>query len=88
MGFVLLANDAYAFMVAWECMAISSYFLVTTQHRIPEARRALHATARDHYGTGRCAGVPGLGQSMPRLVAESPRAEHLASLLEHPQVVS
>jgi formate hydrogenlyase subunit 3/multisubunit Na+/H+ antiporter MnhD subunit len=40
MGFVVLANDAYAFMVAWETMALSSYFLVTTQHRIPEIRRA------------------------------------------------
>ncbi|HYM36453.1 MAG TPA: hypothetical protein VET48_13725, partial [Steroidobacteraceae bacterium] len=27
MGFVLLADDAYSFMVAWECMALSSYFL-------------------------------------------------------------
>jgi hydrogenase-4 component B len=35
MGFVLLADDAYAFMVAWETMALSSYFLVTTQHRLP-----------------------------------------------------
>jgi hydrogenase-4 component B len=40
MGFVILADDAYAFMVAWETMAVSSYFLVTTQHRIPEIRRA------------------------------------------------
>ncbi|HLW24741.1 MAG TPA: hydrogenase 4 subunit B [Steroidobacteraceae bacterium] len=40
MGFVLLADDAYAFMLAWETMAISSYFLVTAQHRIPEIRRA------------------------------------------------
>jgi hydrogenase-4 component B len=40
MGFILLADDAYAFMVAWETMAISSYFLVTTQHRIPEIRKA------------------------------------------------
>ncbi|MGC1520256.1 MAG: hydrogenase 4 subunit B [Steroidobacteraceae bacterium] len=40
MGFVLLADDAYAFMLAWETMAVSSYFLVTTQHRIPEIRRA------------------------------------------------
>jgi hydrogenase-4 component B len=31
MGLVLLADDAYAFMVAWETMALSSYFLVTTQ---------------------------------------------------------
>jgi hydrogenase-4 component B len=40
MGFVLLADDAYAFMVAWETMALSSYFLVTAQHSIPEIRRA------------------------------------------------
>ena len=40
MGFVLLADDAYAFMVAWETMAVSSYFLVTTQHKLPEIRRA------------------------------------------------
>ncbi len=40
MGLVLLADDAYAFMVAWETMALSSYFLVTTQHRIPEIRSA------------------------------------------------
>ena len=40
MGFVLLADDAYGFMVSWETMALSSYFLVTTQHRMPEIRRA------------------------------------------------
>ncbi|MFP5276876.1 MAG: hydrogenase 4 subunit B [Acidobacteriota bacterium] len=40
MGVVILANDAYLFMVAWETMALSSYFLVTSQHRIPEIRRA------------------------------------------------
>ena len=40
MGGVLLADDAYSFMVAWESMALSSYFLVTTQHRIPEIRQA------------------------------------------------
>ena len=40
MGLVLLADDAYAFMVAWESMALTSYFLVTTQHRIPEIRSA------------------------------------------------
>jgi len=37
---VLLADDAYAFMVAWEVMALSSYFLVTTDHKIPEIRSA------------------------------------------------
>ena len=40
MVMVLLADDAYAFMVAWEVMALSSYFLVTTDHKIPEIRRA------------------------------------------------
>jgi formate hydrogenlyase subunit 3/multisubunit Na+/H+ antiporter MnhD subunit len=40
MGLVLLADDAYAFMVAWETMAVSSYFLVTTQHGLAEIRRA------------------------------------------------
>lgn len=40
MAAVVLADDAYSFMVAWETMALSSYFLVTSQHRIPEIRRA------------------------------------------------
>jgi len=40
MGFVLLADDAYSFMVAWETMALSSYFLVVTDHRIAEIRKA------------------------------------------------
>ena len=40
MAVVILANDAYLFMVAWETMALSSYFLVTSQHRIPEIRKA------------------------------------------------
>ena len=34
------ADDAYAFMVMWETMALSSFFLVTANHRIPEIRRA------------------------------------------------
>jgi formate hydrogenlyase subunit 3/multisubunit Na+/H+ antiporter MnhD subunit len=40
MAVVLIADDAYLFMVAWETMALASYFLVTTEHRIPEIRRA------------------------------------------------
>jgi len=40
MVMVVLADDAYAFMVAWETMALASYFLVTTQHRVPEIRSA------------------------------------------------
>lgn len=40
MAIVVLADDAFAFMVAWETMAVSSYFLVTTQHRVAEIRSA------------------------------------------------
>ena len=40
MALVLIADDAYVFMVAWETMALASFFLVTTDHRIPEIRRA------------------------------------------------
>ncbi len=40
MAAVLVADDAYAFMVAWESMALSSYFLVVTQHRVEAIRRA------------------------------------------------
>lgn len=40
MALVLLADDAYAFMVAWETMALSSYFLVTTRHTLAETRSA------------------------------------------------
>jgi hydrogenase-4 component B len=40
MALVILADDAYLFMVAWETMALSSYFLVTTDHRVPAIRSA------------------------------------------------
>jgi len=40
MALVMLADDAYVFMLAWETMAIASFFLVTTDHRIAEIRRA------------------------------------------------
>ncbi len=40
MAGVVLADDAYAFMVTWEVMALSSYFLVTANHRVPEVRSA------------------------------------------------
>lgn len=40
MALVFLADDAYMFMVAWESMALSSYFLVTTDHNQPDVRRA------------------------------------------------
>jgi len=40
MALVVLADDAYAFMVAWEVMALSSYFLVIANHRVAAIRRA------------------------------------------------
>ncbi|GAB1235359.1 hydrogenase 4 subunit B [Ferrigenium sp. UT5] len=40
MALVMLADDAYLFMVAWEVMALSSYFLVTTDHHVVEIRKA------------------------------------------------
>ena len=40
MAFVLLADDAYLFMVSWETMALASYFLVITDHRQAEIRSA------------------------------------------------
>ena len=40
MALVVLADDAYCFMVMWETMALSSYFLVTANHRVPEVRHA------------------------------------------------
>ena len=40
MAFVLIADDAYLFMVTWESMALSSYFLVTTEHHSAENRQA------------------------------------------------
>jgi formate hydrogenlyase subunit 3/multisubunit Na+/H+ antiporter MnhD subunit len=40
MALVLVADDAYFFMVAWETMALSSFFLVTSEHRQATIRRA------------------------------------------------
>lgn len=40
MAFVIVADDAYLFMVAWETMALASYFLVTTDHQRPAIRSA------------------------------------------------
>ncbi len=40
MALILIADDAYMFMVAWESMALSSYFLVTTDHHVPDVRKA------------------------------------------------
>lgn len=40
MNVVLLADDAFTFLVAWEFMSLSSWALVISNHRDPENRRA------------------------------------------------
>lgn len=40
MQLVVLADDAYAFMVAWELMSLSSYFLVATEYQHAATRKA------------------------------------------------
>ncbi|WP_247869727.1 hydrogenase 4 subunit B [Herbaspirillum sp. ST 5-3] len=40
MALLLVADDAYVFMVAWETMTLSATLLVMANHRIPEVRRA------------------------------------------------
>lgn len=40
MQLVVLADDAFSFMIAWELMSVSSYFLVAYQHHHPANRRA------------------------------------------------
>jgi len=40
MELVLLADDAFFFMIAWELMSVSSYFLVAFQHEHARNRRA------------------------------------------------
>ena len=39
---VLVADDAFAFLVAWEFMSLSSWFLVLAGHRAEETRRAAY----------------------------------------------
>lgn len=40
MVLVMVADDAYSFMVMWETMALSSFFLVTANHRLAAIRSA------------------------------------------------
>ena len=42
MNLVLLADDAYGFLFAWELMSLSSWALVVARHTDPESRRASH----------------------------------------------
>lgn len=40
MQLVLVSDDAFAFMIGWELMSLSSYFLVAFHHERPETMRA------------------------------------------------
>jgi formate hydrogenlyase subunit 3/multisubunit Na+/H+ antiporter MnhD subunit len=40
MQLVVVADDAFAFLVAWEMMSVASYFLVAYEHEEPANRRA------------------------------------------------
>lgn len=40
MALVLLADDAFGFLLAWESMSVLSWALVVADHRNPDARRA------------------------------------------------
>jgi hydrogenase-4 component B len=40
MNLVLIADDAYSFLVSWEFMSLTSWLLVLTSHRPDETRRA------------------------------------------------
>src|SRR5258706_13524807 len=40
MALVMVADDAYFFMVAWETMALASFFLIMSDHDQAEVRRA------------------------------------------------
>ncbi len=50
-GLVLLADDAYVFLVAWETMAWSSYLLIISDDHMVQARRAgLLYLVTEHMG--------------------------------------
>ncbi len=40
MALLLIADDAYIFLLAWETMSLTATLLVTANHRLPEVRRA------------------------------------------------
>jgi hydrogenase-4 component B len=42
MNLVLLAQDAFSFLVGWELMSLTSWALVVSEHGSPENRRAAH----------------------------------------------
>ena len=53
MALVVVADDAYAFMVMWETMALSSFFLVIASHRIEEKDRKSTRLNSSHESVSR-----------------------------------
>jgi len=83
MALVLLADDAYMFMVAWETMALSSYFLVTTDHHVPDIRKAGYLYLLiAHVGAIAillCFGVMQGGHGISAYTFDAMRAAHLTT---------
>src|SRR5438105_1093353 len=51
--FVFIADNAFFFLVSWELMAMTAYFLVSFEHEQPEARHAgVLYFIMSHIGTG------------------------------------
>ena len=43
MNLVLIADDAFSFLISWEFMSLSSWALVMAHHRVPGNTRAAYA---------------------------------------------
>ena len=71
MALVIVAADGVLFLVAWEVMALSSFFLVAFEHERREVREAAWTyLIASHLGTAFCRGVlpdPGRARGLVRL---------------------
>ena len=62
MAFVILADDAYLFMVAWETMALSSYFQALLPFSIvSRSSPRRRSSSRGAHGRSRCSATSGTG---------------------------
>ena len=88
MNLVLLADDAYGFLFAWELMSLSSWVLVVARHTDPESRRASHlylvmaaiGTTALLFAFGGLAGPAG-GYAFDTIRAHTPRRLIVALVL-------
>ncbi len=52
MALVLVANNAVVFLIVWELMSLSTYFLITYEHEVPSCRKAANLyIVMTHIGT-------------------------------------